>query len=65
MILYKLQSGDTLTVTKLDRITRSMTQGSELVNVFELAIIVIRCYQTGLYILSSFKALFCDKEKGS
>lgn len=30
-LLNKLQSGDTLIVTKLDRIARSMTQGSELV----------------------------------
>ncbi|MFL0248383.1 recombinase family protein [Candidatus Clostridium stratigraminis] len=31
-LLNKLQSNDTLIVTKLDRIARSMTQGSELVN---------------------------------
>lgn len=31
-LLEKLQSGDTLIVTKLDRFARSMTQGSELVN---------------------------------
>lgn len=31
VLLSKLQSGDTLIVTKLDRIARSMTQGSELV----------------------------------
>lgn len=30
-LLNKLQKGDTLIVTKLDRIARSMTQGSELV----------------------------------
>lgn len=30
-LLEKLQQGDTLIVTKLDRIARSMTQGSELV----------------------------------
>lgn len=31
-LLDKLQSGDTLIVTKLDRFARSMSQGSELVN---------------------------------
>ena len=31
-LLSKLQDGDTLIVTKLDRIARSMTQGSKLVN---------------------------------
>lgn len=31
-LLNKLQEGDTLIVTKLDRFARSMTQGSELVN---------------------------------
>lgn len=31
-LLEKLQDGDTLVVTKLDRFARSMTQGSELVN---------------------------------
>lgn len=31
-LLERLQEGDTLIVTKLDRIARSMTQGSELVN---------------------------------
>lgn len=31
-LLSKLQAGDTLIITKLDRIARSMTQGSELVN---------------------------------
>jgi DNA invertase Pin-like site-specific DNA recombinase len=31
ILLNKLQKGDTLIVTKLDRIARSMTQGSELV----------------------------------
>lgn len=31
-LLEKLQEGDTLIVTKLDRFARSMTQGSELVN---------------------------------
>lgn len=31
-LLEKLQKGDTLIVTKLDRFARSMTQGSELVN---------------------------------
>ena len=31
-LLDKLQKGDTLIVTKLDRFARSMTQGSELVN---------------------------------
>lgn len=31
-LLSQLKSGDTLVVTKLDRIARSMTQGSELVN---------------------------------
>lgn len=31
-LLERLQDGDTLIVTKLDRIARSMTQGSELVN---------------------------------
>lgn len=31
-LLEKLESGDTLIVTKLDRFARSMTQGSELVN---------------------------------
>ncbi|MCS6132609.1 recombinase family protein [Clostridium botulinum] len=31
-LIEKLQSGDTLIVTKLDRFARSMTQGSELVN---------------------------------
>ncbi len=31
-LLGKLQAGDTLIVTKLDRFARSMTQGSELVN---------------------------------
>ena len=31
-LLDKLSEGDTLIVTKLDRIARSMTQGSELVN---------------------------------
>lgn len=31
-LLAKLESGDTLIVTKLDRFARSMTQGSELVN---------------------------------
>ena len=31
-LLAKLQKGDTLMVTKLDRFARSMTQGSELVN---------------------------------
>lgn len=31
-LLKKLQPGDTLMVTKLDRIARSMTQGSELIN---------------------------------
>ncbi len=30
-LLEKLQDGDTLIVTKLDRIARSMTHGSELV----------------------------------
>ena len=32
LLLNKLQSGDTLIVTKLDRIARSLSQGSELVN---------------------------------
>lgn len=31
-LLQKLESGDTLIVTKLDRFARSMSQGSELVN---------------------------------
>lgn len=31
-LLGKLQKGDTLIITKLDRFARSMTQGSELVN---------------------------------
>lgn len=31
-LLNKIQSGDTLIVTKLDRFARSITQGSELVN---------------------------------
>lgn len=32
ILLQELKMGDTLIVTKLDRIARSMTQGSELVN---------------------------------
>jgi len=32
LLLKKLQNKDTLIVTKLDRIARSMTQGSELIN---------------------------------
>lgn len=32
LLIQKLKEGDTLIVTKLDRIARSMTQGSELVN---------------------------------
>jgi DNA invertase Pin-like site-specific DNA recombinase len=32
ILLGKLQSGDTLTVTKLDRLARSLSQGSELIN---------------------------------
>ena len=32
LLLSKIQSGDTLIVTKLDRIARSFTQGSELIN---------------------------------
>lgn len=32
LLIQKLKEGDTLVVTKLDRIARSMTQGSELVN---------------------------------
>lgn len=32
ILLQELKRGDTLIVTKLDRIARSMTQGSELVN---------------------------------
>lgn len=31
-LMYKIQKGDTLIVTKLDRFARSMTQGSELVS---------------------------------
>ncbi len=32
LLLSKLQDGDTLIVTKLDRIARSLTHGSELIN---------------------------------
>lgn len=32
LLLAKLESGDTLIVTKLDRIARSLSQGSELIN---------------------------------